>query len=79
MVGMAAVVPLLWAASPSRLRSGLVVLAYYLGGSWVIPQASKVFFSYDWSLLLGIGMWLAAAVLNSAVWVLLWPAHRAKR
>lgn len=70
--GIALMMPVIWASAQSRRDAYLIALAYYLGGSWVIPDAAKVFFGHSWSLPLGLAVWTAAGLLNAVPWALLW-------
>ena len=74
LAGLAAGIFVLWSMAENRLEAYTIALAYYLGGSWVIPDASRAFFGHDWSFLAGLAMWFAAAAINAAPWAWLRPS-----
>lgn len=71
-VGLAVLLPAVWIAGRNRWEGSAAVLAYYLTGSRSLPDSSGAFFENEHSYLLGIIMWLAAGVLNTAPWAGLW-------
>ena len=72
LTGFAIAIFCLWSLAQNRREAFFIVTAYYLGGSWVIPEASKVFFADSWSLEIGIILWVAAAALNALAWAVTW-------
>lgn len=76
--GVALALPIIWASARSKRDAYLVALAYYLGGSWVIPDAAKVFFGHDWSLALGLTVWILAGLANALPWALFWRGKESR-
>lgn len=70
--GIAALLPLLWYIAPTRLFATLTVFSYYLVGSRSLPESSVGFFGDDHSIIFGVGIWLAAAAINTAPWIVAW-------
>ena len=77
LAGLSVFLFALWASCRSKKQAFIVGMAYYLGGSWVIPESSRVFFGESWSLALGLAMWVVAAILNASVMAYIWrPSHQ---
>lgn len=76
---VAALMPALWSRAESRTYAWLLVLAYQLAGSRVIPQGAGVFFGDAAGLASGFLLWTAAALANTLPWAALWLPHQAKK
>ena len=77
LAGLSVILFALWASCRSKIQAFLVGMSYYLGGSWVIPDASRVFFGESWSFALGLALWVLAAILNASAMALVWrPSHQ---
>ncbi|MFV8647142.1 nitrilase-related carbon-nitrogen hydrolase [Ralstonia pseudosolanacearum] len=74
LAGLAAFVPLLWSLAGSRWWAGAVALAYYLAASRGLPFGVGIFFAASAPALFGWALWLAAGLVNTAPWLLLWSA-----
>ena len=75
LIGLAAVMPLLWHWSPSRRWAGATVLAYYLAGSRGLPFCAGIFFAESAPAWFSWALWLAAGAINALPWVLLWSQN----
>lgn len=64
------VFPALWSLAGSRVGAALVAAAYFLGASRGLPEGVSIFFGSD--LVLGLGLWFAAAgafvCVNAVFW-----------
>ncbi|WP_453997882.1 conjugal transfer protein TraB [Afipia felis] len=65
--------PALWAAAPRRWIAVTVSAAYFLAASRGLPQGVMTF--YGSGIVLGLALWIAAAVVFVAVHGLLWSAQ----
>ena len=80
VVAAALLLPLLWAAAPSRWTAGAVVLAYYLVASRGLPVGAGIFFAVTEPAWFGWCLWVVTAAINAGVWTLAWrrdPRRRA--
>lgn len=65
-------IPLMWAWSASRFVSGLVLVSYYVGATWVAVSGWQSYAQLDLvDTLLRAGVWLALVGLASLPWVVL--------
>ena len=67
---VALVLPALWGLSPSRQTAVAVAAAYFLAASWGLPQGVATFFGT--SVLLGVSLWIGAALAFVGVHAGLW-------
>lgn len=72
LAGLAVLLFPVWSLAPTRTNAFFVVAGYYLGGAWIIPPASAVFFGNDSSLAFGIIIWMATSAFNALPWAFLW-------
>lgn len=70
--------PLLWAASRTRLAAFLLWMGYYLVGARDVPAIFANFFPESWPGV-GIVVWLVHAALLSSPWAILWRAKATPR
>ncbi|WP_211454223.1 nitrilase-related carbon-nitrogen hydrolase [Collimonas antrihumi] len=75
LIGLAAVMPLLWHWSTSRRWAGVTVLAYYLAGSRGLPFGAGIFFAESAPVWFSWALWLAAGSINALPWFLLWSQN----
>jgi hypothetical protein len=66
----ALVFPALWGLSPSRQTAMAVAAAYFLAASRGLPQGVATF--YGASVLLGVSLWIGAAIAFVGVHAVLW-------
>lgn len=66
----ALVFPALWGLSPSRWTAAAVAAAYFLAASLGLPQGVATF--YGTSVLLGVSLWIGAAIAFVGVHAVLW-------
>lgn len=66
----ALVFPALWGLSPSRRTAAAVAAAYFLAASRGLPQGIATF--YGTSVLLGVSLWIGAAIAFVGVHAVLW-------
>jgi hypothetical protein len=67
---VALVFPALWGLSPSRKAAAAVATAYFLSASRELPQGVANF--YGASVLLGVSLWIGAALAFVGVHAVLW-------
>lgn len=70
--------PLLWAASRTRLAAFLVWLGYYLAGARDVPAIFTTFFPESWPGW-GAVIWLIHAALLAVPWAVFWRANATPR
>lgn len=75
LIGLAAVMPLLWHWSGSRGWAGAVALAYYLAGSRGLPFGAGIFFAESAPAWFSWALWLAAGLVNALPWFVLWSKN----
>ena len=75
LIGLAAVVPLLWHWSVSRWWAGAVALAYYLAGSRGLPFGAGIFFAESAPAWFSWALWLGAGLVNALPWLVLWSQN----
>ena len=75
LIGLAAVMPLLWHWSASRSWAGAIALAYYLAGSRGLPFGAGIFFAESAPAWFGWALWLVAGLVNALPWFILWSQN----
>ncbi|MDR3371772.1 nitrilase-related carbon-nitrogen hydrolase [Rhodoferax sp.] len=75
LLGLAAVMPLLWHWSASRWLAGAVALAYYLAGSRGLPFGAGIFFAESAPAWFSWALWLVAGMVNALPWFVLWSQN----
>ena len=78
LLPLAIIAPALIMRSPNRITVTLSALAYYLTASSGIPHGAAIFFGPG-STTEGFALWLAAGVVNSLPWALLWHRNSSPR
>ena len=79
LIGLAALMPLLWHWSTSRRWAGATALAYYLAGSRGLPFGAGIFFAESAPAWFSWALWLAAGAINALPWFLLWSQNPRRR
>lgn len=79
LIGLAAVMPLLWHWSGSRGWAGAVALAYYLAGSRGLPFGAGIFFAESAPVWFSWALWIAAGLVNALSWFFLWSQNPRRR
>ncbi len=74
---VALLMPVIWAAAPSRIHAGLIVMAYTSAASRGLISGIAVYF--DTYLVYGFLLWLAANVLPGLAGFVCWHASLQKR
>ena len=69
LLPVALLMPACWAAASSRWQAGLVVLVYHLAASNGLPYGAATYFGRP---VLGVMLWLGAALILAVTWALLW-------
>jgi len=70
--------PLLWAASRTRLAAFLVWLGYYLAGARDVPAIFAIYFPESWPGW-GAAIWLIHAAILAVPWAILWRDNATPR
>lgn len=78
-VALAAVLPLLWGMAGNRWTAGAAALAYYLAASRGLPLGVGIFFAASAPAWFGWALWLAAGLVNAAIWTAAWHADKRRR
>lgn len=73
------VLPLAWGLTANRMEAILLMGGYYLGSSFGVIPGIPVFFGQPTSLWLGLGAWLAFAIVATIPFALLWSTHAGSR
>lgn len=79
LLGLSALVPVLWHQARTRWAAAAVALAYYLAASRALPASTGIFFAATEPTWYGWLLWVAVAALNSAVWAVLWSVDAKRR
>jgi len=75
LIGLAALMPLLWHWSASRWCASAVALAYYLAGSRGLPFGAGIFFAESAPAWFSWALWWTAGLVNALPWVVLWSQN----
>lgn len=75
LIGLAAVMPLLWHWSASRSWAGAIAVAYYLAGSRGLPFGAGIFFAESAPASFSWALWLVAGLVNALPWFILWSQN----
>jgi len=79
LLGLAAVVPLLWHEARTRWVAGALALAFYLAASRGLPFGAGIFFAASAPAWLGWSVWFAAGLINAVPWLVLWSKDARRR
>ena len=78
-VGLTAAMPVLVFTQRSRTQAGAIAALYYAAASWPIVPCARSFWFLPATSLTPVAAWLAATMIQSLPWLLLWTATRSER
>ena len=77
-LGLSALIPILVFTRPCRGEAAATILLYYAATSWPTVPCARSFWSLSGPSLTPAFIWLAATVLLSLPWIVLWSSTRSQ-